>query len=63
VATPENGVATGAVEEPEAVAARIRDAAGKFAAKPAADAPAAADPAPAPADAAPADAISPPPNT
>lgn len=63
VAAPENGVAAGAVEEPEAAAARIRDAAGKFAAKPAADA-APVDPAnPAPADAAPANSISPPPNT
>ena len=62
-AAPENGVAAGAVEEPEAAAARIRDAAGKFAAKPAADA-APVDPAnPVPADAAPADTVSPPPNT
>jgi hypothetical protein len=64
-AAPENGVAAGAAEEPEAAAARIRDATGKFAAKPAAEA-APADPN-APADsvnpAAMADALTPPPNT
>lgn len=62
VAAPENGVAAGAVEEPEAAAARIRDASGKFVAKPAVDA-TQAGPAAAPADATPADAIRPPPNT
>lgn len=58
-------VAAGAIEDPVAAAARIRDAAGKFAAKPAADpapvdpaAPAAVDPA-----ATSAEAISAPPNT
>lgn len=64
-AAPNPGVAAGAVEEPEAAAARIRDGAGKFAAKPV-DGAAMADPAaPAVADpaAAPADAISAPPNT
>jgi hypothetical protein len=62
MAAPENGVAAGAVEEPEAAAARIRDAQGKFAAKPGPNT-APADEATAPADAAPADAVSPPPNT
>jgi hypothetical protein len=62
VAAPENGVAAGAVEDPEAAAQRIRDASGKFVAKPAADA-APADLNAAPADAAPADAVRPPPNT
>jgi hypothetical protein len=64
-AAPENGVAAGAVEEPEAAAARIRDASGKFAPKPAVEADSAAqNAATEPADpAAQADAISPPPNT
>lgn len=59
------GVAAGAVEDPEAAAARIRDAAGKFAAKPVDGAAPASPAAPAAADpaAAPADAISAPPNT
>lgn len=62
VAAPENGVAAGAVEEPEAAAQRIRDASGKFVAKPAAEAPAEVVNA-ASTDALAPDAVSPPPNT
>lgn len=60
---PENGAPAGAVEEPEAAAARIRDSQGKFAAKPAVEAaPDAQAAAVEPADPE-AEAINPPPNT
>lgn len=60
-AAPENGPAAGAIDDPEAVAARIRDAQGKFS-KPAADTADATTTA-APADATPVEQARPAPNT